>query len=214
MFTGIVRSLGTIARIEPRGGDLRLVIDAPGIDWARHRTGDSLCVNGVCLTVVAVERHGFATDISRETLQVTAMAGLAPRDRVNIEPALALGERLDGHLVSGHVDCVGEVRAITRDARSLRLTIEIPPEYARYMARKGSVCVDGVSLTINTVSAGTIELNIIPHTVESTIIGGYAAGTKVNIEVDLIARYIERLLSKVGDKDISMEFLREHGYAK
>ena len=214
MFTGIVRSLGTIARIEPRGGDLRLVIDAPGIDWATHRAGDSLSVNGICLTVVAVERNGFATDISRETLQVTAMTALAPGDRVNIEPALALGERLDGHLVSGHVDCVGEVRTITKDARSLRLAIEVPSEYARYMARKGSVCVDGVSLTINAVSAGTIELNIIPHTVESTIIGGYAAGTKVNIEVDLIARYIERLLSKVGDKDISMEFLREHGYAK
>lgn len=214
MFTGIVRSTGTIARIEPRGGDLRLTIDAPGMDWTRHRTGDSLCINGVCLTAVALHRNGFATDISRETLQVTAMAGLAQGDKVNVEPALALGERLDGHFVSGHVDCVGKVVALAKDARSLRLGVEFPAEYARYMARKGSVCVDGVSLTINAVSDRTIELNIIPHTVEATIIGGYAVGTKVNIEVDLLARYIERLLSKADGRDISMELLREHGYAK
>jgi riboflavin synthase len=214
MFTGIVRAIGTVTRLETRGGDLRLVINAPGFDWEAQKSGDSVCVNGVCLTAVALRRDGFETDISRETMDVTALAGLKPGDKVNIEPALALGERLGGHLVSGHVDCVGEVRAAGKDARSIRLEIEIPAAFARYVARKGSVCVDGVSLTINSVSANTIALNIIPHTAESTIIGGYEVGTRVNIEVDLLARYIERLLTKGDDHEISMDFLREHGYAK
>jgi riboflavin synthase len=214
MFTGIVRTTGTVTRLEPRGGDLRLAIDASGLDWQTHRVGDSLCINGVCLTVVELHPDGFETDISRETMQVTALGGMAPGAKVNIEPALVLGEPLGGHLVSGHVDCIGKVRALRKDARSLRLAIEIPAEFARYVARKGSICVDGVSLTINTVSANTVELNIIPHTVESTIIGGYEVGTQVNIEVDLLARYIERLLSTRDDQAISMDLLREHGYAK
>jgi riboflavin synthase len=214
MFTGIVRTMGTVSRLEPRGGDLRLVIDAPGFDWHAYKVGDSLCINGVCLTAVKLHKDGFETDVSRETMQVTALAGMSPGDKVNIEPALALNEPLGGHLVSGHIDCIGKVRALRKDARSLRLEIEIPAEFARYAARKGSICVDGVSLTINAVSANTIELNIIPHTVASTIIGGYAVGTQVNIEVDLLARYIERLLSKGADQDISMDLLREHGYAK
>lgn len=200
MFTGIVRTMGRVSRLEPRGGDLRLVIDAPGFDWRTYKVGDSLCINGVCLTVVKLYKDGFETDVSRETVQVTTLAGMSPGAKVNIEPALALGELLGGHLVSGHIDCVGQVRALRKDARSLRLEIEIPAELARYVARKGSICVDGVSLTINAVSANTVELNIIPHTVESTIIGGYEVGTQVNIEVDLLARYIEGLLSK-GDGD-------------
>jgi riboflavin synthase len=200
MFTGIVRTIGSVMRLEPRGGDLRLTIDAPGFDWPAQKIGDSVCVNGVCLTAVKLHPGGFETDISRETMRVTALAGLTRGDKVNIEPALALGERLGGHLVSGHVDGVGEVRTLAKDARSFRLGIEIPVEFARYVARKGSVCVDGVSLTINAVSANGIELNIIPHTAESTIIGGYEVGTQVNIEVDVLARYIERLLSK-GDGD-------------
>ena len=165
MFTGIVRTMGTVSRLEPRGGDLRLVIDAPGFDWRACKVGDSLCINGVCLTAVKLHKDGFETDISRETMQVTALAGMSPGDKVNIEPALALNEPLGGHLVSGHIDCIGKVRALHKDARSLRLEIEIPAEFARYAARKGSICVDGVSLTINAVSANTIELNIIPHTV-------------------------------------------------
>jgi riboflavin synthase len=214
MFTGIVRAMGTVSRLEPRGGDLRLIIDAPGFDWRACKVGDSLCVNGVCLTAVKLHKDGFETDVSRETLQVTALGGMSPGDKVNIEPALALNEPLGGHLVSGHIDCIGTVRALRKDARSLRLEIEIPAEFTRYTARKGSICVDGVSLTINAVSANAIELNIIPHTVASTIIGGYAIGTQVNIEVDLLARYIERLLSNGAEQDISMDLLREHGYAK
>jgi riboflavin synthase len=214
MFTGIVRTMGKVSGLEPRGGDLRLVIDAPGFDWRAYKVGDSLCINGVCLTAVKLHKDGFETDVSRETLQVTTLAGMSSGVKVNIEPALALGEPLGGHLVSGHIDCMGKVRALRKDARSLRLEIEMPAEFARYVARKGSICVDGVSLTINAVSANTIELNIIPHTVESTIIGGYEVGTQVNIEVDLLARYIERLLSKGDHHEVSIDLLREHGYAK
>lgn len=214
MFTGIVKAVGTVAQVERRGGDMRLTVTAPDLQWQDYQRGESICINGVCLTAVNVMDKGFETDISTETMNVSALATLAPGQRVNIEPALALGERLGGHLVSGHVDCVGQVRSASRDARSLRLEIEIPAAYGRYLARKGSVCVDGVSLTINAVSANTISLNIIPHTVESTIISGYVPGTRVNIEVDLLARYLERLLSGDTDGGVSMDRLREQGYAK
>jgi riboflavin synthase len=149
--------------------------------------------------------------VSLETLTVTALSELAAGASVNLEPSLSLGDRLGGHLVSGHVDCIGKVVRIGVDARSTRLSIEIPAEYARYIARKGSVCVDGVSLTINEVSGNVFDLNIIPHTAETTIIGDYSAGTTVNIEVDLLARYIERLLGK-DQSSLSMDFLEAHGY--
>jgi riboflavin synthase len=168
----------------------------------------------VCLTVVGFARNGFSTDVSTETMKVTALAELAAGARVNIEPSLAVGDRLGGHLVSGHVDCIGIVTSRSSDARSIRLEIGVPAEIARYVARKGSIAVDGVSLTINQVSATTMSLNIIPHTAESTIIGGYNVGTKVNIEVDLIARYVESLLSDSDNGGISMGTLREYGYAK
>ena len=174
--------------------------------------GESIAVNGVCLTAVALHANGFDTDVSNETLAVTALGGLSVGSAVNLEPALSLGERLGGHLVSGHVDCTGKVVARREDARSVRLSIEIPKDYARYVAKKGSVCVDGVSLTINEVSGSIFELNIIPHTAEVTIIGDYRKGTIVNVEVDLLARYIERLLGGDGD-GISLEFLKAHGYA-
>jgi riboflavin synthase len=214
MFTGIVKAIGNISRIESRGGDLRFSIEAPGIDWSGFEVGESICVNGVCLTAVTIGKSGFATDVSRETIAVTGLADLTSSDRVNIEPSLAVGDRLGGHLVSGHVDCVGNVVSRSQDARSLRLEIEIPAKFSRYIARKGSVTVDGVSLTINEVSANTMSLNIIPHTADHTIIGGYRVGTKVNIEVDLLARYVESLLSGKDKPDISIQTLREHGYAK
>ncbi|MDH4047553.1 MAG: riboflavin synthase [Gammaproteobacteria bacterium] len=214
MFTGIVKTIGSVSRVESRGGDLRLTIRSSGLDWPVYEIGESFCINGVCLTAVRLHPDGFDTDLSRETMTVTALAGIAAGDRVNVEPSLALGERLGGHLVSGHIDCVGTVVTTARDARSIRLDVEIPMDFRRYVARKGSICVDGVSLTINSVSANTVSLNIIPHTVNSTIIGGYEVGTKVNIEVDLLARYIERLLSKDDKDGVSMDLLREHGYAK
>jgi len=212
MFTGIVKATGRIAALDRRGGDVRMRVVSQDLPWADYDIGDSIAVNGVCLTAVELHDDGFATDVSVETLEVTALGQAGKGGRVNLEPAMNLGERLGGHLVSGHVDCKGTITALTADARSIRLRIDIPPEYARYVARKGSVCVDGVSLTINEVSGFSFELNIIPHTADVTVIGDYAVGTVVNIEVDLLARYLERLLGKDGD-GLTEDFLREHGYA-
>ena len=213
MFTGIIKARGEIAAMERRGGDVRLRVRSDGMPWGDYELGESIAVNGVCLTAVALHADGFDTDVSVETLDVTALGRLAVGSAVNLEPALSLGDRLGGHLVSGHVDCTGKVTSRRDDARSIRLAIDIPRDYARYVARKGSVCVDGVSLTINEVSGTTFDLNIIPHTAEVTIIGSYTVGTIVNIEVDLLARYIERLLGNDGD-GISLDFLKAHGYAR
>lgn len=211
MFTGIVRAKGTISAIERRGGDVRLSVHSGGLPFPSYAAGESIAVNGVCLTCATLRDDGFDADVSGETLAVTALGSLGVGSEVNLEPALALGERLGGHLVSGHVDCVGRIVSRLPDARSLRLRIEIPPEYMRYIARKGSVTVDGVSLTINEVSGNGFEVNIIPHTTDATIIGDYAADTQVNIEVDLLARYVERLLRE-DRGGISEEFLRANGY--
>ena len=212
MFTGIIKARGTIDAIQPRGGDVRLTVRSSGLPWSDFELGESIAVNGVCLTAVALHDDGFDTDVSVETLNVTALGKLEVGSSVNLEPSISLGERLGGHLVSGHVDCTGTVTARAADARSIRLVIEIPKEYARYVAKKGSVCVDGVSLTINEVSVNSFEVNIIPHTAEVTIIDHYAVGTVVNVEVDLLARYTERLLNPDGS-GISMDLLKAHGYA-
>jgi riboflavin synthase len=211
MFTGIVKAMGTIGALEKRGGDVRLTVRSDGLPWHDYEVGESIAVNGVCLTAVALHDDGFDTDVSVETLDVTGLGDLGVGAAVNLEPSISLGERLGGHLVSGHVDCTGTVSALSSDARSIRVGIEIPAEFARYVAKKGSVCVDGVSLTVNEVSGNTFELNIIPHTAEVTIIGGYRKGTVVNIEVDLLARYLERLLAR-DDDGISIDFLKAHGY--
>lgn len=189
-----------------------MTVTSTGLPWADFEDGESISVNGVCLTAIAFRDDGFDADVSRETLGVTALADLAIGSRVNLEPSLRLGERLGGHLVTGHVDCVGVVKTRETDARSVRLAIEIPDEYTRYVARKGSVCIDGVSLTINAVSDNLLTVNIIPHTAAVTIIDDYEVGTHVNIEVDLLARYIERLLGGGEADGISREFLQEHGY--
>lgn len=212
MFTGIIKARGTVTAMTRQGGDVRMTVRSPDMPWRDYELGESIAVNGVCLTAVKFHDDGFDTDVSTETLNVTALGQLTAGSSVNLEPALSLGERLGGHLVSGHVDCMGKVTARSADARSIRLSIEIPAEYARYVAKKGSVCVDGVSLTINEVSGNRFELNIIPHTAAVTTIDDYAVGTMVNVEVDLLARYIERLISKDGD-GISLELLKAHGYA-
>ncbi|MDH4126259.1 MAG: riboflavin synthase, partial [Gammaproteobacteria bacterium] len=196
MFTGIVQAIGNIAAIERVAGDMRLVVRTAELPFSSYAVGDSIAVNGACLTATALHADGFDTDVSTETLAVTSLGSLSVGSQVNLEPSLRLGDRLGGHLVSGHIDCLGKVTALSKDARSIRLRVAIAPEFARYVARKGSVCVDGVSLTINAVSANVIDLNIIPHTAETTIIGNYSVGTVVNIEVDLLARYVERLLLK------------------
>lgn len=212
MFTGIVKAKGVISAMRHQGGDVRMTVSSTMLPWSEYELGESIAVSGVCLTAVALHEDGFDTDVSTETLAVTALGKLGVGGAVNLEPAISVGERLGGHIVSGHVDCIGTVKSCTADARSTRLIVEIPEIYARYVARKGSVCVDGVSLTINEVSDSTFETNIIPHTTTVTIIGNYSVGTVVNIEVDLLARYIERLLIK-GDDGLSMDFLRENGYA-
>jgi len=211
MFTGIIKAKGTISAMTRRGGDVRLAVNSAGLPWSEYEVGESIAVNGVCLTAVAIRADGFDTDVSVETLDVTGLGALGVGAAVNLEPSLSLGERLGGHLVSGHVDCTGTVTSRSADARSIRFGFEIPAEYARYVAKKGSVCIDGVSLTINEVSGSCFELNIIPHTADVTTIGDYAVGTVVNVEVDLVARYIERLIG-TGSDGISKDFLKAHGY--
>ncbi|HST28191.1 MAG TPA: riboflavin synthase [Rudaea sp.] len=192
MFTGIVQAVGTIRRIEARGGDVRLSVDASTLD-VELALGDSLCVSGVCLTVAARENKIHTFDVSAETLALTTLAELREGDAVNLEPALCLSDRLGGHLVSGHVDGVGRIAAIGSDARSQRWTFEVPAPLSRYIAVKGSVCIDGVSLTVNDVSTNRFGVNLIPHTIGATTFRDKRIGDHVNIEVDLIARYLERL---------------------
>ena len=213
MFTGIIKAVGTIERIEKKGGDLRLTITSADLPWSEFAIGESISINGVCLTAVEFLHNGFVADVSVETTDVTALANLAEGSKVNLEPSISVGERLGGHLVSGHVDCVGRIKTRETDARSVKLVIGIPLEISRYIAKKGSVCIDGVSLTVNEVSDNSFSVNIIPHTADATIIGDYRSGTEVNIEVDLLARYVERLLGNGDESAITEEYLRVHGYA-
>ncbi len=219
MFTGIIQSVGQIQRLEPRGGDARLSIGAGKLPLDGVALGDSIAVNGVCLTVVALTAQGFSADVSRETLSLTTLGGLGIGARVNLEKALTLSTPLGGHLVSGHIDGVGTLLERVEDARSWRLRIQAPDALARYIAHKGSICVDGISLTVNQVDGAAFDLNIVPHTVQETIIGDYRPGGHVNLEVDLIARYLERLL--LGDRaanpaasPLTRDFLAEHGFLK
>ncbi len=219
MFTGIIQAVGEIRSLEPRGGDVRLTIATGKLEMRGVVLGDSIAVNGVCLTAVALEGPRFAADVSRETLSLTTLGDLKAGSAVNLEKALTLSTPLGGHLVSGHVDGVGEVLQRDQDARSWRLRVQAPAELARYIAPKGSICVDGTSLTVNRVEGSLFDLNIVPHTIEETIIGAYRAGTQVNLEVDLVARYLERLI--LGDKaadarasGVTAAFLAEHGFLR
>ena len=219
MFTGIIEAIGTVVDIQDRGGDVRLRIDTGPLDLGDVAPGDSIAVNGVCLTAVELPGDGFVADVSRETLSLTSLGQLAAGGLVNLEKALTLATRLGGHLVSGHVDGLGTVIERHDDARSVRFTIEAPDHLARYIAHKGSITVDGTSLTVNSVDGKRFELNIVPHTLKETIMGDYVAGRRVNLEVDLVARYLERLL--LGDKaaesgagTIDMDMLVRAGFVK
>jgi len=196
MFTGIVQAVGRIEeRIDHPSGDVSLVIDTGAVPAAGIAVGDSICVSGVCLTAVEVTPAGFRTDVSAESLARTTLRDVRAGSRVNIESALTPDSRLGGHLVSGHVDGIGEVLSRWDDARSVRLAFRVPEALARYIAEKGSVCVDGTSLTVNGVDGATFDVNIVPHTLAATTLGGLGPGSAVNIEVDQIARYVERLLA-------------------
>ena len=197
MFTGIVQAVGTIEALTPLQGEMqggvRLVVEASGLELSDVRIGDSICVQGACLTVVAIEGERLSFDVSRETLDCTA--GLERPGKVNLEASLGLGDKLGGHLVTGHVDGVGEVLAFEPAGESMLLRLRAPAGLAKYVARKGSVCVDGVSLTVNRAEGDVFEINLIPHTLAATTLSRLAPGEKVNLEVDLIARYVERMLS-------------------
>ena len=195
MFTGIVQDVGKVKARENRGGDARIVIEFHRLTSGDFRIGDSICVQGCCLTATELPEGAFAADVSRETLSLTTLGDLAVGSPVNLEPSLKAGDALGGHLVSGHIDGVAEILSISGDARSTRLKIAVPADLARYIARKGSVAVDGVSLTVNEVDGATFGVNIIPHTQTVTTLGKLTVGTRVNLEVDQVARYVERLIA-------------------
>jgi riboflavin synthase len=196
VFTGIVRSIGHVVSATRRDGALELEIDSGGMATGAWRAGDSICVAGVCLTAVRIGRESFDSLVSAETLGCTTLGRLAPGDRVNLEPALATGEPLGGHFVTGHVDDVGRIADVREDAGSLRLVIATPASLAHLLASKGSVTVDGVSLTVNELTGSGIGVNIVPHTRTATTLGTASPGQAVNIEVDILARYLERQLDR------------------
>jgi riboflavin synthase len=196
MFTGIVQAIGEVRSIVPHGADVELLIGAAGLDLKPVAIGDSICVSGCCLTVTRLAEDAFAVDASLETLNVTTLGEWRAGQRVNLEKALCAGQPLGGHYVTGHVDGVGRVVRSAEDGRSLRMELEVPQPLARYVARKGSICVDGVSLTVNEVEGTCFGVNLIPHTLQVTTLGACRPGTRVNLEVDIIARYLERLAQR------------------
>ncbi len=219
MFTGIIEAIGTVRALTPKGGDVRVLVETGKLDLGDVKLGDSIAVNGVCLTAVELPGNGFWADVSRETLARTAFIDLKAGSRVNLEKALTPTSRLGGHLVSGHVDGVGEVVVREDNARAVQFRIRAPRELAKYIALKGSITVDGTSLTVNAVNGAEFELTIVPHTLGETIMADYRPGRQVNLEVDLLARYLERLM--MGDKaadpkasGLTEGFLAEHGYLK
>ncbi|TDY01692.1 riboflavin synthase [Thiohalophilus thiocyanatoxydans] len=218
MFTGIIQSVGKVAAIEPKGADARVRIQTDTLSLADVALGDSIAVNGVCLTAVELPGDGIWADVSGETLSRTTFAEIKNGSRVNLEKALTPTTHLGGHLVSGHVDGIGEVVERSEAGRSVKFRIKAPDELARYIATKGSICVDGISLTVNAVDGALFDLNIVPHTLTQTTMGDFQAGQRVNLEVDVIARYLERLL--LGDKaaqsgqGVTEALLAEHGFIK
>lgn len=224
MFTGIIESLGKIESIEDKGGDARFWIQTGKMDMSDVQLGDSIAMNGVCLTAIELRSDAYCADVSGETLSLTSLKQLKEGSTVNLEKALTLQTRLGGHMVSGHVDGLGVVIDRYDDGRSVRFIIEAPKTLAKYIAMKGSITIDGVSLTVNKVDGCQFELNIVPHTLQETIMGGYQSGSEVNLEVDLVARYLERLVmgenaantsdNKSEQSEITKNLLAENGFLK
>ena len=215
MFTGIIESIGNIERIQHKSGDVKLTIDVGQLDMSDVALGDSISCNGVCLTVIEFSSKNYTADVSGETLRLTSLGNMAIGSSVNLEKALTPTTRLGGHLVSGHVDGIGEIMAIKNDSRSIKFEIKVPLELARYIAKKGSICVDGVSLTVNEIEEEIFSINLVPHTLKETSASEYKVGSKVNLEVDLLARYLERLL--MGQKTdsrskITKDLLQNNGF--
>lgn len=220
MFTGIIAAIGKVESLQEKGGDVHLVVATEDLDLTDVKLGDSVANNGVCLTVVSLNKTKLGFDVSRESLERTSLGNLSTGSGVNLEKALAVGERLGGHFVSGHVDGLGTVVSMNESARSVIFRFEVPAGLERYIAEKGSICIDGTSLTVNNVAHTSgeqpnwFEVNIIPHTMKETIMSNYTVGTKVNLEVDLIARYLERLLPQQKEGGISLQTLQENGFIK
>lgn len=216
MFTGIVQAVGRIASLQDHGGDRRIVLHTGDLDLTGVGAGDSVCVSGVCLTASVIGDHQLTADLSAETLSRTTFAALRAGDQVNLEKALTPQTPLGGHLVMGHVDGVGKIVERRPEGRSVLFRIEPPATLAKYIAEKGSICMDGVSLTVNAVAGLTFDVNIIPHTLRCTTLDRLVVGDQVNLEVDLIARYLERLLQgeqhETASSPITPGFLAEHGF--
>lgn len=216
MFTGIIQAVGTVAAQQPSGGDLRLRIQTGKLSMDDVAIGDSIATNGVCLTVTELPGDGFWADVSRETLNLTTLGELSQGSLVNLEKSLTPHSRLGGHIVSGHVDGLGTVVSMQEDARSWRIVVRAPDELAKYIAHKGSICIDGTSLTVNAVDGANFDLNIIPQTMAETVFAHYRPGSPVNLEVDVIARYLERLLQGSAaakpNAGIDYQTLADNGY--
>ncbi len=217
MFTGIIEAVGQIKSLQINADGARLVIDVGNLDMSDVKLGDSIATNGICLTAVAFDQQSYTADVSNETLKRTAFGNYQQGQAVNLEKAMLPTTRFGGHMVSGHVDAVTQVTAIKHNGNSIDYWLALPQDLARYISEKGSITIDGISLTVNAVSEDQFRLTIVPHTIEQTIIKHYQVGTKVNLEVDLIARYLERLLLKGDDKNssakgISEETLRKAGF--
>lgn len=219
MFTGIIEAVGKIAELRQRDNEWRLTVESDRLDLSDVVLGDSIAVSGACLTVVAFDKKTFQADVSNETMRLTNLGLLEKGSAVNLEKALQPTSRLGGHIVSGHVDGVGQLESLEPDGRSWRLVFKAPDNLARYIATKGSICIDGTSLTVNTVEGARFTVNIIPHTQQETVIQHYQPGTRVNLEVDLVSRYLERLL--LGDEaadpqkstpTLTRGFLAQHGF--
>jgi riboflavin synthase len=217
MFTGIIEATGAINKLEKVDLEWRLHIDAGNLSLEDTSIGDSIAVNGCCLTVTSLSTKHFSADVSNETMSCTSLGNLKTGARVNLEKAMLASSRFGGHIVSGHVDCVGILISSTADGQSVKLEFDAPVGISKYIADKGSICIDGTSLTVNTVNKNKFSINIIPHTQQETIIGNYVVGQVVNLEVDLVARYLERLMAGNHEqhdstKTISSSFLEEHGF--
>jgi riboflavin synthase len=216
MFTGIIEATGRIRGLQQIESEWRLTVDAGELDLGDVKLGDSIAVNGCCLTVVEFNAGSFSADVSNETMDCTTLGSLKQGSRVNLEKAMLVTSRFGGHIVSGHVDGVGELVSAKADGKSQRLTFQVPANLWKYIAAKGSICIDGTSLTVNEVQGERFSINVIPHTQEETIIGDYSAAQKVNLEVDLVARYLERLMTagEIGNTDTAVDknFLAEHGF--
>ncbi|WP_394247888.1 riboflavin synthase [Vibrio profundi] len=218
MFTGIVEAVGTLKAISPRGEDITITVSAENLDMSDVKLGDSIATNGVCLTVVEFNENSYSADLSLETLKRTGFVDYQAGDKVNLEKAMLPTTRFGGHIVSGHVDGVGEIIERNQVGRAVEFWVEMPSELSKYVAQKGSITVDGISLTVNDLRKNAFKLTIVPHTSSETTIDQFQVGRKVNLEVDVLARYMERLLQGQQEESqpeskLTMEFLQQNGFA-